>query len=390
MRGRLPQIVLIAAFLLSISAVGVVQAILEYREGERPQVADLFVSLPTVMNLRLFEKNLENSSWLCKQSRPLMQYARFVALHDPGQKAILGREGWWFYRPDVRYLIEEPEPQDRPGSGTAPITAAIVSFRDQLAQRGIHLMVVPAPGKPSVYPEMLSSRAGKRDKSHRTHSACVISVLRGAGIEVVDLFEVFADAREAHSGNDSRLIYLARDTHWSGHGVRLAAEVIAKRIRELGWVPPGTIKYDLKPVAVNRRGDVLKMLGNPRIDRLYPLEDAACTRVVRADTGKAYKDDPNAAILVMGDSFLRIYERDEPGSAGLIAHLAYELAQPMASLVGDGGASTLVRQDLARRPDLLAGKKVVVWEFVERDIRFGTNGWEDVRLPEPSSRPASP
>jgi len=84
---------------------------------------------------------------------------------------------------------------------------------------------------------------------------------------------------------------------------------------------------------------------------------------------------------VLGDSFLRIYERDEPGSAGFISHLAHALHRPMASIVNDGGASTLVRQELARRPQLLEGKKVVVWEFVERDLRFGTEGWQVVPLP---------
>ncbi len=83
----------------------------------------------------------------------------------------------------------------------------------------------------------------------------------------------------------------------------------------------------------------------------------------------------------MGDSFLRIYEQDEPGSGGLIAHLARELGFPLASLVNDGGASTLVRQALARQPALLANKRVVVWEFVERDVRFGMEGWQKVPLP---------
>ena len=78
----------------------------------------------------------------------------------------------------------------------------------------------------------------------------------------------------------------------------------------------------------------------------------------------------------MGDSFLRIYQQDEPGSAGFIAHLAKELQQPLTSLVNDGGASTLVRQELYRRPALLRNKRVVVWEFVDRDIRFGTEGWQ--------------
>jgi hypothetical protein len=40
-----------------------------------------------------------------------------------------------------------------------------------------------------------------------------------------------------------------------------------------------------------------------------------------------------------------------------------------------------VRQQLAGRPSLLDGKKVVIWEFVERDIRFGTEGWQVIRVP---------
>jgi len=91
------------------------------------------------------------------------------------------------------------------------------------------------------------------------------------------------------------------------------------------------------------------------------------------------------SILVLGDSFMRIYEKDEPGSAGFIAHLARALKTPLTSIVNDGGASTLVRQELARRADLLTGKKLVIWEFVERDIRFGTEGWKDVPLPGPAA-----
>jgi hypothetical protein len=86
-------------------------------------------------------------------------------------------------------------------------------------------------------------------------------------------------------------------------------------------------------------------------------------------------------VLVLGDSFLRIYQQDEPGGAGFIAHLARELKQPLTSVVNDGGASTLVRQELHRRPALLQNKRVVVWEFVERDIRLGTEGWQQVPLP---------
>jgi hypothetical protein len=128
-------------------------------------------------------------------------------------------------------------------------------------------------------------------------------------------------------------------------------------------------------------GDVLRMLQVPEIERRAIPETIPCVQVYRRDPVQPYQDDPNSEVLVLGDSFLRIYQQDEPGAAGFIAHLANELGQPLTSLVNDGGASTLVRQELYRRPVLLKNKKVVVWEFVERDIRMGTEGWQIVPLP---------
>ena len=72
--------------------------------------------------------------------------------------------------------------------------------------------------------------------------------------------------------------------------------------------------------------------------------------------------------------------RTSPGPPGSSRTPARELGRPLTSIVNDGGASTLVRQDLARRPTLLRNKKLVIWEFAERDIRHGTEGWQIVPL----------
>ena len=143
----------------------------------------------------------------------------------------------------------------------------------------------------------------------------------------------------------------------------------------------GSVKYGTRPVAVEQYGDVLRMMRVPQIEKLYEPQRMDCAQVVDPATGQPYKDDPNSPVLVLGDSFLRIFERDEPGSGGFIAHLAHNLGFGVTSVVNDGGASTLVRQQLASRPGLLTGKKVVIWEFVERDIRFGTEGWQVIRVP---------
>ena len=163
--------------------------------------------------------------------------------------------------------------------------------------------------------------------------------------------------------------------------MRLAASTVAQRILHAGWVDEARIRYLHTRVVGRRYGDVLRMIRAPQIERLYTPESMTCFQVVKAHTGEVYQDDPHSPVLVLGDSFLRIFERDEPGSGGFVAHLAANLGFGLTSLVNDGGASTLVRQQLARRPDLLEGKKVVVWEFVERDIRFGTEGWQVIPLP---------
>ncbi len=201
-----------------------------------------------------------------------------------------------------------------------------------------------------------------------------------SGIEYVDLFEVFRRAREEEGRTRSMRLYLAQDSHWSPEGARVAAAALARRVLDRGAVKRGDRAYALRPVNVRRHGDLVEMLRVPQIERTLEPESLACVQVIEPDTGTAYRDRPDSEILVLGDSFLRIYEHDEPGAAGFIAHLARELGQPLASIVNDGGASTLVRQELARRPELLLNKKLVIWEFTERDLRYGTEGWKVVPL----------
>ncbi|MBN1344465.1 MAG: hypothetical protein JXQ73_17380 [Phycisphaerae bacterium] len=391
-KGRGHQWLLVGAFLAVIFAVPLVQAAIEYRREGSVQFLDLFRERPTAKNLRAFEDDLEKQSWFAQTLRPWMAYWRFRLLRDAGEKAIVGRDGWWFYRPGVRYLIEPLKDDPKARTGQGPAVAAIVRFRDQLAERGIRLLVVPVPGKPSIYPDMLTARATDEPERVHQHTRRLVAALEQAGVEVVDPFDVLMHAREASSSagttDDQGAVYMKRDTHWTQRGLSVVASAVADRLVALGWTRVGNVRYDLKPVCVKRLGDVVRMLRTPRIEASFVPQEFICGQVVRPETGEPYKDDPNAPILVLGDSFLRIYERDEPGSAGFIAHLARGLAQPLASIVNDGGASTLVRQEIPRKPELLSGKKVVIWEFVERDIRFGMEGWQDVELPVSKQEPS--
>ena len=388
--GRGSRICLIVIFLVLLGIVAPSQIVLDLRHGGTPGIADLFRQAPTRANLRRLERDLESKCRLAQAVRPLMQYARFVLLRDAGDQALLGQDGWFFYRPAVQYLVE-PCPSVGHALGGTPkrslrvdfpqndIFTAIVSFRDELAKRGIKLLVMPAPNKSSVYPEMLAVRANGSSNSVNPATREVLATLKQAGVEVVDLFQVYG--QDDRWGKPHPAYYLAQDSHWSPEGMRLAAESVARRLLDSGWVVKGSVQYGVKSVSLQRYGDVLRMIRVPQVERLYEPEQIDCTQVVNAATGKPYVDDPNSPVLVLGDSFLRIFERDEPGSGGFIAHLAYNLGFGLTSIVNDGGASTLVRQQLARKPALLKGKRVVVWEFVERDIRFGTEGWQVIPLP---------
>jgi hypothetical protein len=371
-------------FVALISSAGLIQTSAELCQGERPQALEVFDQPPFARNLHAFERNLEEASLVAGRLRPGMLDAEFSLLASAGEKALVGRDGWMFYRPSVRYATERASTPPLGGDRADPLPA-IKSFYDQLSSRGIRLLVVPVPNKESVYPERLSRRAEHEGVVICRSTRLLLYRLRAAGIDVVDLFEVFRQAKAAKSASDRGQFYQEQDSPWTPAGMQVAVNAVARCILERGWIETGTVDYDALPVTVDRLGDLLRMLHVPRLERAFVPERLICEQVVRRDTGRLYQDALEARILVLGDSFLRIYEQDEPRAAGFIAHLARALRQPLATIINDGGASTLVRQDLIRRPRMLSNKRLVIWEFVERDIRDGTEGWQVLPVPNPDS-----
>lgn len=375
------NVFLISTFIAAIFSPAITQIAVDLGNRQSPQFLDLFRQKPTEANLRAFETDMENTSYVSQVVRPWMQHIRFILLKDSGPKSLMGRRNWFFYKPGIRYLIEALPSVVPDQDSKNDVISAIVCFRDQLAERGIKLLVVPAPGKAGIYPEMLTTHADRFKIAEESHTRKIISTLKEAGVEVVDLFEVFNNARSEQSSDEKVEYFLSQDTHWSPDGVSLAASAVASRILELGWIKTGNVNYNLKPITISRLGDVIGMINVPQIERLFTSETIHCYQVINHNSNQPYNDVPDSEILVLGDSFLRIYQTDEPGSAGFIAHLAQKLKFPLTSIVNDGGATTLVRQQLSRKPELLKNKKLVIWEFVERDIRFGTEGWQNIPLP---------
>ncbi|NLB63810.1 MAG: hypothetical protein GX801_06860 [Fibrobacter sp.] len=350
-----------------------------YRVGEAFFKYTIFSS----SYLRQWESVTEESSKFALATRPAMQWWRYQLFRDLGEKGVTATQGdWSFYRTGIDWTIIDPSLEPLP---SLPLPS-IWEFQHQLAQRDIQLLVVIVPNKSSVYPDYLSVTG-----EFRSRALPYLDTLRAQGVAVVDLFAEFAQAR---AQNDTVPLYLAHDTHWETRGVKIAAQAVAQQVRQMLPQSQSTEEYVERSCKVERHGDIIAMTQLEQASFMgWGLEFAPqvveCAQVynLRRDSSGAvvdsilYKDNHRSSeILLLGDSFSRIFQSDAPRSAGLVAHIAKELQMPMASIVSDGGASTLVRQTLARRSGVLKGKKLVIWEFVERDLRFGAEGWLKVDL----------
>lgn len=382
--------------------------------------------------LRAFEKKVEDENALVLAVRPRYQLAVWNIFNDPGEKVVLGAAGdcigagcgrdtatasdrWLFYRQDVEFLVQ-PSPLDERSAKLDNPVQAILRFRDQLKTKGVELLVVVTPGKPSIYPERLTGSTQNLNGAgfnSTGHGKAILDSLARLGLHTVDLYTPLLAAK----ADDATLgpLYLNDDTHWTPRGAELAAGVIAGKVREMvdaGIVDIGepSMEYVASDSVADRMGDIGEMSGLNKFnvfktqrvighvisqqevsERAQTLDStetpadslvdsAAVQEAIAYDTVRTpFKDDfRKAKILILGDSFSRIYQTDSPVNAGWIAHFAKEMGRPVASIVSDGGASTLVREKLARKAGVLKGKKLLIWEFVERDLRFGAEGWKEV------------
>lgn len=375
---RKSELLLVICFLGIIALAPLSQTVIDLRRGEGIQALEVFRARPTSANLRSYERALEDASVWARLARPWANYVRFALATDGGSKVLIGNDGWLFYRPGFDYLTQSGKTTALTGSTNA--AAAIIDFRDQLRKRGVQLLVMPAPNKESVYPEKVSRTAMELPPIPSPETKTLITELEAAGVEIVNLFEAYTRYKR---GVVSRApLYLVQDSHWSTVGLELAAQTAAEHIRAQNCLATNSLAlaYETRSVPVSHAGDVLRMLQIPVLERKVSPEEITAHQVITERNRDLYKDAPDSEVLVLGDSFLRIFETDEPGAAGFVAHLAKQLGRPVSSVVNDGGASTLVRQKLHDRPELLRNKKIVLWEFVERDIRFGTEGWQKVAL----------
>jgi alginate O-acetyltransferase complex protein AlgJ len=290
-------------------------------------------------------------------------------------KGLIGRDGFLFFRGSLNYLTSGELRQQENNRNPYP---AIVDYQKQLRAKGIDLLFVIVPTKAEILPDKISDSAPKPDGPYVTpYTRKLMLELTEACVEVVDLLPAFIEARE---GDEP--IYMKQDTHWTDRGLRLAARIIADRIKQYPWfgqVCDRPISYTVREVTFTRGGDIRGMLPDEEKIAYRPMKLSG-QQVLKPD-GSFYEDDKSSPIVVMGDSFCGVYQREEPKHAGISAHIAKEIGMPV-DLIMAYGSGPGIRKRLARRgASAISEKKLVIWMTAARDLYDYWAPWELIRVP---------
>src|SRR6184192_3787 len=387
---------LIALFLLTIVAVPAIQLAGEFRAAgsiSRLPMISIFKSLPWLPHsedLKRVERTLENESLVSQWLLPRMQYLLTVVLGAGNEQVYLGHDPWLFYRADMDHVTGPPflDPirmkHRLQASRVQPDPIkAIVDFRNQLAARGIDLVVVPVSVKPSTEGEMLAvSNANRAQASGALPNPSFNEFKARLEREKVRVFDPATFLMERGS-NGHR--YLETDTHWRPETMELVAQKLADFLQLP--VATGSTSSSIIEKEIVARGDIAAMLKLTRSDKFFPPEKVTIRQVV---TGNGlWRPSRDADVLLLGDSFSNIFSFEAMGwgeSAGFAEHLSVALRRPIDCILRNSDASFATREilsnELARGRDRLAGKKLVIWEFAARELSFGNWKLVDLKLGE--------
>lgn len=349
--------------------------------------------------LRDYEVRVTRSAWPVSLPRDGLQAVLSRWLRSGNEQVVVGPDGWLFFRPDVEALTGPSflnPPASRPGiTATRRQSNPLPAIRQlavDLRARGIELLVVPVPSKAAML--------GMNSTAPAIHNAGYqqfVSTLREAQIAVCDLSGILLDIEDAskhHRPMQSTELYLKTDSHWSPEGMRRAARFIAEQ-GAMAAIPLAVNPSQWKTIEVSMEnvGDTARLLGQSAAHPVVPAESCNILRVVD-QPGSDWQPDPQAEVLLLGDSFANIYSQQELGwgtSAGMAEHLSLILQRHIDRIALNAGGALASRRELLRHlqqgQDRLAGKKLVIWQFAERELSQGD--WQVLPLPKVMA-PAAP
>lgn len=311
-------------------------------------------------------------------------------LNEGSQKVVIGRDDWLFLREDVMLCTgtaihnASDDPLERRASVQEPVSIPpIIEFDRQLRDHGIHLIVVPVPVGPVLYPEQLwAAYPADLGPAWNEDYLDWRRRLAQAGVDVMD---VTADLWRVKAQGPRP--WLPNNTHWSPRGVAIAAGRIAEHVRPH---LRGERRVSLMTRTLSHpiRSDLAPLLDLPRGQRFPPIE-CALTQVRQSD-GQLASGGPDAPVMLLGDSYSYIFngrDADDADGADLGRELMLELNIPVQVVALKAIDPTLSRAALGLLTPSLPAKQVIVWEFTTRFLQ-DKNKWKSVPFPPlPRSMP---
>ncbi len=350
--------------------------------------------------IRKTEEDIEEQGAIAAWIRPLAQgILLFSGVGN--EKVYPGSSAWLFYRPGVDSVtgpgfLEEDQLLKRSESFEEwqkaiqpdPL-AALIDFQQQLAARGIALLVVPVPVKAEIAPDKFSSRFLPGQLVRNVSYQLFLNQLEEAEVWVADVAKWVVEY-ETEKGESA---FLRTDTHWTPQAMQWVSHRLAAELNDrVTWGRPVGITTERQKASVSNQGDIAAMLDLPSTSNRYPEQTVTIDRVQRRD-GSLWHVDNGAELLVLGDSFSNIYSLEAMGwgeSAGMVEQLSHFLQQPVDRIIRNDQGAFATRQflarELARGRDRLAGKKVLLYQFATRELSFGD--WQliplELQQPAPS------
>ncbi len=285
---------------------------------------------------------------------------------------------FWVHTPEVLKTDFWKNPKISKKDAIGP-HEAILRFHRSLEKQGIKLILALVPRSTSIYPGMATNIPYDPEIDAPVNQPVLdlIDDLEKEGVACVDLTSIFLNRRYVTHQNSEFPIYRRNDTHWSGAGVKIAADAIVEKI-----VTPSKALDSSSIVAEAIPADYSMPVFNGKKPRNPKSETELIFRVNNPENASLF--DPfqrDAEVHLLGDSFVN-YGGQGAGSYGLQPHLVQLLGKPVNVFSAGSGGPMISRSQFARAANLESAK-TVIWVFAESFLA-PADVWFDVPIGDDS------
>lgn len=343
------EIWLAAALMLLLMGFGLWQASAALRNPALQKMPTTMEAIRSGRASDQFSKHLDNHLPARETLIATANAGRYLVFRGTGDDVRLGRDEWLFSVEEIKY-----EAQSDAWMGQRLDTVARVAAL--LEGKGIHLLVALLPDKARIHESQWPGGAYPNWYAQRYEEA--LHVLRTAGVQTVDIRSVLAPEAQRRS------LFYNSDTHWNQAGAALAAQAVARRVKEIvPDMPQVRFMTEVSPIAETRVGDLLRLIGLGKApDWLRPnpdVERAETTVRVDEKTPTGLMDDVSVPVVLVGTSYSR--------RANFHGALQQHLSAEVLNLSKDGGGFATAMHGFLTGEELIhSPPQLVIWEIPER------------------------